>query len=122
MKKSFFVVLLLAILSTPLVILGIISIVRVKPEARPINESPMSEIRQVQPVPVPSESSPVAPAVGATTQPATPSATFMTGYWDGGHGKWLGPIRWTLSDDYRQGHMLGSYDRKNRIDRYPAPK
>lgn len=47
-----------------------------------------------------------------------PSSSFMKGYWDGWHGMWLGPIRWTLSDDYRQGHMLGSYDRKHNIERY----
>lgn len=47
-----------------------------------------------------------------------PSASFMKGYWDGWHGTWLGPIKWTINDDYRQGHMLGSYDRKNKIKRY----
>jgi hypothetical protein len=34
----------------------------------------------------------------------------------------LGPINWTFSDDYRQGHMLGSYDRKNGNNRYPENK
>jgi len=122
MKKSFFAVLMLAILATPIVVLGIISIMRVKPEGRqPINEVPMAEVKPVQPV-TPSVPPPVTPMAGATTQPASPSATFMSGYWDGWHGKWLGPIRWTLSDDYRQGHMLGSYDRRNGINRYPAPK
>lgn len=120
MKKSFFTVLVLAILSTPLVVLGIIGIMRVKPEARPINEVPMAEVKPVQPV------APVSPIVPVNPTPptigSTPTATFMSGYWDGWHGKWLGPIRWTLSDDYRQGHMLGSYDRRNGINRYPSPK
>lgn len=120
MKKSFFAVLMLAILATPIVVLGIISIMRVTPEARqPINEVPMTEVKPVQPA-TPSVT-PVAPATGVPTQSVGPTATFMSGYWDGWHGKWLGPIRWTLSDDYRQGHMLGSYDRRNGINRYPAP-
>jgi len=123
MKKSFFAVLMLAILATPIVVLSIIGIMRVKPEVhQPINEVPV-EVKPVQPA-TPSETpvAPVTPATGVPTQPVSPTATFMSGYWDGWHGKWLGPIRWTLSDDYRQGHMLGSYDRRNGIDRYPAPK
>lgn len=60
------------------------------------------------------------PAEIVPTQPVTPvpSSTFMKGYWDGWHGIWLGPIRWILSDDYRQGHMLGSHDRSHHIERY----
>lgn len=101
MKKSFFTLIVLAILSTPFVVLGIISIMQVKPEARKsIND-------------LPSEMS--------VTPSAIPSKTFMSGYWDGWHGIWLGPIHWTISDDYRQGHMLGSYDKKNGINRYPRP-
>jgi len=124
MKKSFFIVLMLAILSTPLVVMGIISIMRVKPEAsQPVNEFPMAEIETTPTTPSEAQpATPNSPATGVPTQPVIPSATFMTGYWDGWHGKWLGPIRWTLSDDYRQGHMLGSYDRRNGIDRYPSPK
>lgn len=51
--------------------------------------------------------------------PAKPSQSYMNGYWDGYHGKWLGPFRWTFDDDYRQGRMQGAYDRENNIKRYP---
>ena len=109
MKKSFFVLLVLAILSTPLWILGMISILRVPPQAhQPIVEPIVDVTPIVQPISAPIVS--------------LPSASFMSGYWDGWHGKWLGPIRWTLNDEYRQGHMLGTYDREKGIDRYsPAP-
>lgn len=46
------------------------------------------------------------------------SKQFMRGYWDGYKGKWLGPIKWTLSKEYRQGHLLGSSDKKNKIERF----
>ena len=47
-----------------------------------------------------------------------PSDDFLKGYNDGWKGKWLGPIRWTMSEDYRQGHMLGAYDQKKQKARY----
>jgi hypothetical protein len=120
MKKSFFAVLALAILATPLVVLGIVSVMRVKPEAhQPIADMPMAEVKPVAPI----EEKPVPPTVGTPTPPKSPSTTYMNGYWDGWHGVWLGPIRWTLSDDYRQGHMLGTYDRRHGINnRYPRPQ
>lgn len=118
MNKTFFAALALSILATPLVILGIISVMRVQPAQKPIADFPIAEVKPI----TPEEVKPVAPNVGVPTPPI-PSAQYMTGYWDGWHGKWLGPIRWTLSDDYRQGHMLGSHDRKHGINnRYPPPK
>ena len=108
MKKSFFTVLVLAILSIPFMLFGIFNIMRVKPEVyQPISEFPIAEV-------TPNES---ANSSIPVTQPK-PSATFLSGYRDGWNGKWLGPIRWTISDDYRQGHMLGSYDKKNGNERY----
>jgi hypothetical protein len=47
---------------------------------------------------------------------------FIRGYWDGWDGKRLPIIRWTTNEDYRQGHMLGTYDHKHKIERYERPK
>lgn len=116
MKKNFFVFLVLLILSTPLVILSVISVLQVKPETNNFSQS-------FETMPQESEELPKQDKAALPNTPSNPSASFMNGYWDGWHGKWLGPIRWTLSDEYRQGHMLGSYDRKKGVDdRYPKKK
>jgi hypothetical protein len=60
--------------------------------------------------------------VSQQEQQEPPSEIFMNGYWDGWRGKISGTFRWTFNEEYRQGHMLGSYDRKNGIDRYEKPK
>ena len=119
MRKTIAVI-ALAILATPLVILGIVVAMRTQPEARqPIAEFPMADAKPS----VPQEVKPVTPEAGVPIPPPSPSTAYMNGYWDGWHGKWLGPIRWTLSDEYRQGHMMGTYDRKHGINnRFPAPK
>lgn len=127
MKNSMFVVLALAILSTPLVVLGVISILRT-PEVQPqvdtqiVDQQPAPQQIIVTPAtPQPAAPQPAAPT-GQPVPPAAPSSSFMTGYWDGWHGVWLGPVRWVVSDDYRQGHMLGVYDRRHGIsNRYPRP-
>lgn len=114
MKKNFFTVLVLTVLSIPFMLFGIFNIMLVKPEVyQPINEFPIAEI------------SPNKSSLENSNTPVTqvkPSTTFLSGYRDGWNGKWLGPIRWTLSDDYRQGHMLGSYDKKNGNERYSLKK
>ena len=51
-----------------------------------------------------------------------PSKDFMTGYWEGYNGKKALFFRWSSNEDYRQGHMLGAYDKKNNIERYEKPK
>jgi len=51
-----------------------------------------------------------------------PSKDFITGYWEGYNGKKALFFRWSSNEDYRQGHMLGAYDKKNNIDRYEKPK
>ena len=112
MKKSFFTMLVLAILSTPFLVLSIIGIMRVKPEYQ------QSEPLAVEPI-----TEPITDVPSQLLSPSkSPSKNFMNGYWDGWHGVWLGPIRWTVSDEYRQGNMLGSYDRRNKISRYPPPE
>lgn len=114
MKKSFFIVLVLAIFSTPFVVLSIIGLMQIKPETQQF-VPPTSNITSV-------ELEPLKPLEPTAELQQIPSKSFMSGYWDGWHGVWLGPIRWTVSDDYRQGHMLGSYDRRNKTSRYPPPK
>lgn len=64
------------------------------------------------------ESEPPREIMPGPPAPACPSSQFMTGYWDGYSGKWLSPFRWTFSDDYRNGHEVGSYDREHHIERY----
>lgn len=51
-----------------------------------------------------------------------PSESFMKGYWDGYNGTWLGPVRWLVKDDYRQGWNLGNKDRINNIQRFSPPE
>lgn len=119
MKKSFFIVLILAILSIPFTLICIYNIMQIKPEVyQPVTNLPLVEENKIEPEPEPLKEVDPTPI-----QPKSkPSAAFLSGYQDGWHGKWLGPVRWTLSDDYRQGHMLGSYDRKKGNDRYDLSK
>ena len=100
MKNKFLIFIIIAILSTPFLVISVITLMKVDPET----------INQIQ--------EPEKPIVS----PVLPSASFMEGYWDGWYGKWLGPIRWTVNRDYRQGHMLGTYDKKNNIYRFSMPK
>ena len=107
-KKSFCKILTLSSLCTPIIVLMVINLMRVKPESyKPIFQTNAVEVKNVQ------QNSKSIP---------TESEKFLNGYRDGWNKKWLGPINWTFSDDYRQGHMLGSYDRKNGNDRYPENK
>jgi hypothetical protein len=110
MEKKIFVILLIAILSTPFVVLGTIKIMQVKTESHQnLDELSFAEEELIQSESI-KENLP-------QTNPKEYSPKFISGYRDGWHGKWLGPVRWTINDDYRQGHMLGSYDRKNGINR-----
>lgn len=89
----------------------------------PLVVLPLAYKRNATPLPtIPEITQPIVESVEPinATKPVAPipSSTFMKGYWDGWHRIWLGPIRWTISDDYRQGHMLGAYDRKHNIERY----
>ena len=45
------------------------------------------------------------------------SKEFVKGYKDGWENKWTGAIYWTLSRDYRQGHMIGTYDKQNNKEK-----
>lgn len=47
--------------------------------------------------------------------PPTPSATYLKGYRDGYYGTWLAPVRWLVTDDYRNGWSAGSYDRTHHL-------
>lgn len=52
--------------------------------------------------------------------PPPPSSSFLRGYWDGYHGRWVGPFSWVLSDDYRNGHTIGERHRREGLDpQYP---
>lgn len=84
---------------------------------------------EAQPPAAPPATPPVAPqpvqppaTPPAAPQVAPPSKDWMTGYWDGYTGKWLGPLKWTVSDDYRNGHQIGAEDRRDhKPPRYPTP-
>lgn len=117
MKKIFFTAIVLAILAAPIVAPVLLSY-RGKSEPKEgMTEFPIAHVTPTAPAPKAKEQPNTEPL--PLTPPATPSRSFMMGYWDGFHGKWLGPVRWTLSNEYRQGHMLGAYDRKHGIMRYP---
>jgi hypothetical protein len=47
--------------------------------------------------------------------PPTPSSTYLKGYRDGYYGTWLAPVRWLVTDDYRNGWSAGSYDRTHHL-------
>jgi len=47
--------------------------------------------------------------------PQAPSATYLKGYRDGYYGTWLAPVRWLVTDDYRNGWSAGSYDRTHHL-------
>lgn len=59
-----------------------------------------------------------------TTPPVDPYAAelasdqFVQGYKDGQRGIVVGTIKWIFSKDYRVGHMLGTHDKKTRINRF----
>lgn len=48
------------------------------------------------------------------TQTDPNSPEFIRGYNDGYNKRWAGAIYWTLSQDYRQGHMQGTYDKNKK--------
>jgi hypothetical protein len=108
-KKSFCKILTLSSLCTPIIVLMVINLMRVKPESyKPIFQANAVEVKNAQP--------------NSKTIVQKQPQRFLDGYHDGWSKKWLGPINWTFSDDYRHGHMLGSYDRKNGNNRYPENK
>ena len=78
--------------------------------------SPVTPIMDYKPFQEPVK--PVSPKENTPVSPR-PSSAFMKGYWDGYHGTWLAPIRWTLTDEYRQGWSQGNSDRRQGIKRYP---
>lgn len=119
MKKNFLTIfLILLILSIPLMIFEIISMMMVKPSVRqPMYDFPNRETKSVSKSKM--AVSPIILTKEKEKEDTPPSKIFMNGYYDGWNAKWRGPVRWALNDDYRQGHMLGVYDRQNDIPRYP---
>lgn len=114
--KNSFVTLAIIVLSTPFIIIMIIELLRLPPKTSPVEVKPIVTIPEV--VVKPSETPLESLETPQKEVPKYPSTNFMNGYWDGMRGRWLGAIKWTLSEDYRQGHMLGSYDRRKNINRY----
>ena len=59
-----------------------------------------------------------------TTPPVDPytaelaSEQFIRGYEDAQGGIVVGTIKWIFSKDYRVGHMLGTHDKKTKINRF----
>lgn len=100
------------VILVPIMFVTGISWMQVKP--LPIEKTPDEPVAQAPETP--------SEIVTPTQKGANPSATFMAGYWDGFYGKWIGPVRWTVSAEYRQGNMLGAHDRKNGNKPRYAPK
>ena len=55
-------------------------------------------------------------------KPIQKNPEFQKGYKDAQNGKWIGPLRWTLDQNYRLGHMLGNNDRNKGINRLENKK
>ncbi len=83
------------------------------------DNSPVDVVEQV-PTPAPI----VAPEVikEPESKPEAPkeevarSKEFLKGYFEGYNGNWFGPIRWTISCDFRNGRALGVQDRKDGLE------
>ena len=76
------------------------------------------------PLPPAIESVPPAPKIEEPiiSSPKTPSKEFLKGYWEGYTNNFWGPIRWTISTDFRSGRALGKKDRKQGLPpRYNPP-
>lgn len=106
MKKSSFVLYILAVISTPLIILSVCHFMTIRPQV----------YKSITELPEASEEEVISQIV--VSEKTKPSQIFLSGYYDGWRGKAVGPIRWIVNEDYRQGHMLGVYDRKKGVDRY----
>lgn len=65
------------------------------------------------PATVPNTQTSEAPATGPTINiNIRKSARYMAGYWDGFHGGWLAPFRYSVADEYRNGWQQGRADKK----------
>lgn len=107
MKKYSFILLSLLILSTPLIYWKILNSMIIDPENHQvITEFPVYE--EVVKEEISSENAKL----------ALETNDFLTGYWDGQNKKWHGSIHWSTNPEYRRGHMLGSFDKKHKIERY----
>jgi hypothetical protein len=116
MKK--FLIFCATVIFPPLLILAIINILKISPEPyHPISDFPIAENKSQKENMIGSEKE-----IAKMYPPKKiQSDSYMKGYWDGKNGKALGPIQWILNDEYRQGHMVGAYDKKNKIERYENP-
>lgn len=101
---------IIVIITVPIVTILILNLFRVKPII--LNQIVHDEEVVVMPV-VETTSEIVSEVVSEVI-----SVEFKQGYSAAQKKQRLGPLRWTLSSDYRQGYMLGTYDAKNNIDRY----
>ena len=53
----------------------------------------------------------------STSEDTTDSVKFADGYRDAWNFKRKGAIYWILNKDYRQGHMIGIYDKENNKEK-----
>lgn len=128
-KILFIVVVVLFVISTPFVTLSVINKLKVHPDAKLAELPPVVPPKEPQPN-LPPEKPSEKPAATPEKPKAEPkkeedkTATpeFLKGYWDGYMGVRMPILKFSLSDDYRQGHMLGVYDKKHDIKRYTMPK
>jgi hypothetical protein len=111
MRKTLLAIaIVLCVLSTPFLVVQVIEHFKVKPEVILANPQPVPEL---EPEPELKKDEP---------KKDKPSKEFLRGYWDAQAGKWIGPIRWTVHEDYRLGHIMGAHDKKAGLERYPKPE
>lgn len=117
MKKLLaLIVIALFVVLTPYLTVKVMERYKVQPEV--VEE--IIALPEPTPIPEPKPATPEPKKEEKKKESANPE--FLRGYWDGWDGKRLPIIRWTTNEDYRQGHMLGSYDHKHKIERYQRPK
>lgn len=119
------IIVALFIISTPFITLSIMEKVRVQPEGKLAELPPVTPPKEPQPN-LPPEKPAATPekpkAEPKKEEEKTASPEFLKGYWDGYMGYKMPIFKFSLSEDYRQGHMLGVYDKKHDIKRYAMPK
>lgn len=106
------IAIVLCVLSAPILVLQVIEHFKVKPEVIPTNPQPTPE-PEPEPTPEPKKEEP---------KKDQPSKEFLRGYWDAQSGKMIGPLKWTLHEEYRLGHIMGVHDKKAGLERYPKPE
>jgi len=109
------IAILLVIVSIPVLVLEVMDHFRVQPEVVIPEPAPEPEEKPKLDKP------PEVEKPKDNIKKDLPSKEFLRGYWDAQNDKWIGPLKWTFHDEYRQGYQMGTHDKKTGLERYPKP-